>query len=177
MKVIRGFLGALLGVTLAAGGAAHADVRVFDDAGDVSSSVDILRVRVDNGSTRPGQIRVRITHDDLVIGDEITAFLDVRRRDPGPEWKVTGLPAAEWALIRVERWADTGTEVTCGPGRMRIDQDTDVTRVVVPWSCLGTSPRKVRVAVRVTRDDPVARDWAAGPRTFLGWVAPAEPAR
>lgn len=155
---------------LTVGGAASADVAVFDDAGDVTSTVDILRVRVDNGETRPGQIWVRVVQDDMVIGDEVTVFLDIRPRDPGPEWKVVGRPAAEWGLMRIERWKSVGKEFPCAAGAMRMNEDTDVTRVILPRKCIDAAPGKVRVAVRVTRDDPAAVDWAKAARTWLPWV-------
>jgi hypothetical protein len=156
-------------------GGARAEVAVFDDSGDVDSSVDLLRVRVDNGAADPDQVRVRIVQDDLQIGDEVTVFLDTKRRDAGPEWKVTGLPAAEWVLIRTEGWASTAPEVSCASGSMAMHLDTDVTRVVLPRSCLDDlEPGKVRAAVRVFRDDPPARDWARKRRTFLPWVSPGD---
>jgi hypothetical protein len=168
---------AAMSAVLTFGGTASADVAVFDDAGDVPSSVDILRVRVDNGSASPDQIRVRIVHDDLVIGDEVTVYLDLRRRDPGPEWKVTGRPAAEWALLRVERWHGRVQDVPCGAGSVRMNEERDVTRVVLPRTCMAASPGRVRVAVKVTRDDPVAADWAKAFRTFLPWVPVTHPVR
>ncbi|HET7734513.1 MAG TPA: hypothetical protein VFK52_00940 [Nocardioidaceae bacterium] len=176
-KSRRVVAGAAMAAALTIGGPVNADVAVFDDAGDVSSSVDIQRVRVDNGETDPGRIRVRVVQDDLLIGDEVTVYLDLRPRDPGPEWKVTGRPAAEWALLRVERWHGRVRDVPCGAGSMRIDEVRDVTRLVLPFSCLEVSPRRVRVAVKVTRDDPVAADWAPAFRTFLPWVPVSVPDR
>lgn len=156
-------------------GGAHGEVAVFNDSGDVESSVDLLRIRLDNGEANPRQVRVRIVQEDLLIGDEVTVFLDTKRRDPGPEWKATGVPAAEWVLIRTEGWASTQPEVACAPGSMRMHLDTDVTRLVLPRSCLDDiQPSKVRAAVRVVRDDPAARDWARKRRTFLPWVSPSD---
>lgn len=164
---------AIVALSVVATGSAYGDTAVFDDGGDVTSSVDVLRVRVDNGEQERRVVRVRVVQDDLLVGDEVTVFLDTDAQDHGPEWKVAGVPASEWTLLRVETWSSTGQEESCAPGSMRMRLGRDTTRVVLPRRCVGGGDEgALRVAVRATRQDPAARDWAEARRRFLAPVPP-----
>jgi hypothetical protein len=151
---------------------AQADVQRFrDPQGDTRSGVDILSVRVDNSTADRREVRVRIRHDDLRLGHSITVYLDTRPADPGPEFAISGAAGSEYILNRTEGWKNMGRMVPprCGYS-MRINEGTEVTRVIVRRSCIG-EPGRVRVAVRAQRDGTPAIDWAASRRTFLGFVS------
>lgn len=151
---------------------AHADVQRFTDPrNDTSSSVDIRSVRVDNSTADRSAVVVAVQQDDVRIGDSIEIFVDTRPADPGPEFSISGYVASEYVMHHRENWKNPGRMVPfrCGY-RMRINEATDRTRVVMSRNCLG-EPGKVRVAVLVERDASSTHDWAKARRTWLGWVS------
>jgi hypothetical protein len=150
---------------------AEANVRRFSDSrSDTASGIDIWSVRVDNSTKDRSKVRVRIRQDDVTFGDSITVYLDTRPADPGPEFAMYGATASEYSLHHTEWWKKAGKMVPgdCGY-RERIKAGKDITRVMIPRRCIN-KPGKIRVAVRTTRNDPAATDWAAARRAFLGFV-------
>jgi hypothetical protein len=148
---------------------AQADVGRFTDArNDTSSTVDLWSVRVDNSTSAPNKVIVIVRQDDAQPGDSIMIYLDTRRVDPGPEYMIEGYTGSDAFMYHMKRWNGHGRAVPfrCG-WRIRIHERTDITRAVMPRSCLGL-PGSVRVAVQVTRGYPVtSRDWTRTPRTWL----------
>jgi hypothetical protein len=150
---------------------AQADVERFRDArGDAGSSVDILRVRVDNSTIDRSKVVVAVQQKNVRLGDSITIYFDTRRADRGPEYSISAFVDSEYVMNRHEFWGRVGRPVPfeCGY-RLRIRDDRS--RAVIPRRCLGR-PDEIRVAVKAVRTRPAtSRDWARDRRTWLGWVA------
>ncbi len=177
MHPVPGALAALTAVAALLAGtatAAYADVRSFHDADDdTTSPADIRSVRVDNSTAHPGRVAVTVRVDGFgppppSDPDRLDVFVDTRRADPGPEFRLLAVQDA--LLYRVEGWADDGSLVStdCGYSAVR-HRGPARWQVVLPRQCLG-SPGAVRIAVRETTTHPHRDDWAAGRHRFLGWV-------
>lgn len=154
---------------------AVADTRWFSDAkGDVSSSVDVHRVRVINGEPGTPAVRVTIVQEELQPGDVFDVWLDTDKGDVGPEYRASWIADSDsLGLFKVTSFADAGTPVSCPDFRVRGGLGDPRTRsyVFMPRPCLG-NPHPVRVSVRAEREgggSPV-KDWAPGVLHFYGWV-------
>jgi len=155
------------------GGPAAADVRVFRDrSGDTGVGSDVTRVRVDHGGGS-GRVRVATRVGDLSTDDVITLFIDVRRRDGGPEYVVRVQPNSAGPVLRaIERWRGRGAVVRCPRLRARADAfGPDRVAISVPRGCIRR-PGRVRVAVRARFGYPnrVVVDWAPRKHRLFGPV-------
>ena len=148
---------------------AAANMRHFDDpVGDTKAHNDIKWVEVANGGATGKHLVVRVKLGEIEPGDGERIFVDTRAKDPGPEWRMLGWADSEWRLERVENWDSPGTVVAC-PGRVSLTDNRTVGFWRTRRACLGVGD-KVRVSVRMQEDTSPQHDWAAGYRTFLGWV-------
>lgn len=143
--------------------AAAATGTFIDERGETNARSDIRRYvvrhsRVDN------RLSVRIKLSRVILGTELTVFLDSRHHNPGPEWAMTAYPDSEWVIKRVSGWDDNGETVSCS-GSVKY---TESTRPVARWrthrKCLDLG-RYVRVAIRV-HDFGHGVDWAPRRRHF-----------
>ncbi|MEO8107219.1 MAG: hypothetical protein ABI720_07855 [Actinomycetes bacterium] len=159
-------LGLAVLVVLAGALPAQAATVSYDDkVGDTSSRSDIKKVVVDHqGKKNRLTVKVRLTK--VVYGVEFVTYLDTRRKNRGPEWKISGYADSEWGILKVKGWKDKGTP---GPicGRMSYSKSTDVpvARVRIPTKCLKMR-RSVRVSVAMN-DPKNGADWVPRRKTFL----------
>lgn len=140
-------------------------VSFDDEVGDTGSRSDIRRVVVEHVHTAD-RLRVVTRLSKVVYGAELAIYIDSRRRNAGPEWKISAYADSEWALLRVDGWRDDGIPgPTCGRVSYSMDTDRPVAKATVPASCIRLH-RDVRVSVLV-RDVGHGRDWAPDTRRFL----------
>lgn len=188
MRKLRSAVAAILaGAGLLAAGTlpAPADVVRFRDSrhDDPVAVTNIRWVQVDNvGSRLKVVTRVGTISGGPDGGPPWQAlFIDTRRRNPGPEYRVTS--AQDFAMHRVNGWRDEGRYVdptSCG-GRRAIDVryarsgGRAVNRIVVSFrrQCVR-DPQAIRVAshtgVYGSHLQRRGQDWAADRRDFLPWV-------
>lgn len=113
--------------SLLAGSAASADQIIFlDKTGDAPGHIDITRVKVDNGTTQPRYVKVRLTIDRKIHpGNGIRIYYDTNRSNAGPEYLLEGVAQSEYWFRTVPGWTDDGhptasrvvTTDETGPGR------------------------------------------------------------
>lgn len=153
----------------AIGGPADANVRKFNDRrGDAPRSIDIRKVRVDNSTRHRNKVIVRIKQRRLRAGDSVSVYFDTKRKNRGPEFRITAHYASEYSMVRMKTWTKRDKGVTCGYRyRLRM-YASGVSRATVHRKCLG-KPGRVRVAVKTSRDGP-GHDWARAKRRWLGRV-------
>lgn len=146
--------------------AAWAGTVTFDDeVGDTHSRSDIKRVVVEHLHS-DDRLKVTTRLSKVVYGVELAIYIDSRRRNAGPEWKISAYADSEWALLRVGGWRDDGVNrETCGRVSYSKQTDHPVARATLPSSCLRLH-RDVRVAVLI-HDSGHGKDWAPAERTFL----------
>ena len=148
------------------GVALAAAVTINDARGDTNSRIDIRKVVVRHTDDR---LKVKARLNKVVYGVEFAAFLDTRRENPGPEWKLSGYADSEWGITRVKGWNDTGTPgPACGRARFSKDSDPPVAWFRVPNDCLNIRD-KVRVSVAM-KDPGHGVDWVPARREFSRWV-------
>lgn len=154
---------------------AYADDAWFHDAkGDVSSSVDIHRVRLINGAPDRPAVRVTVVQKFLRAGDSFEVWFDTNPGNPGPEFKAGWVANSDsLGLSRVDTFKGAGTAVDCPYFRVRSDEfiPGNASHVLVPRGCLD-NPGKVRISVRAQRDvgQQTLTDWAPQPLHFYDWV-------
>jgi hypothetical protein len=166
-----GLTAAVATTSLLAGSAAGADQRVFlDKTGDAPGHIDITRVRIDNGTTQPRYVKVRLTMDRKVHpGDGIRIYYDTDRSDAGPEYRLEGVAQSEYWFRKVPGWKGDGHRQRCGDYRMKqVQDDLRKVRTSILRSCLE-GPDRVKMSVR-TRDLDGAVDWAPGRRQLFPFV-------
>jgi hypothetical protein len=126
-------------------------------------------VRVHNDK-KEDRFRVTVKTDEIRIGSTLVVFVDKRLANKGPELRMVAVPDSEWALYRVDRWGDKGTErSTCGKVRMSASSKEDVATWRASRDCLG-----LRGAVRVSAKMVDARgrvDWAPKRQHFFPKVS------
>jgi len=126
---------------------------------------------VDNSTADRSKVVVRVIQEDVRDGDNISVYLDTRRRDRGPEYRLAARFGSEYTLARLETWTRATRFLDCRDNiTLNESSSTDRTRVVLPRKCLG-GPGRVRAAVFVERDSGAgSHDWAKARRTWLKWV-------
>lgn len=162
--------GLIFGFALLPGQAANAATTTYlDPSGDTGARSDIRRVQVDN-SRATDLFRVRVRVDRVILGTDVSVYVDLNRKNRGPELRMSAAPDSEWALSRVKGWKDRGKRIAlCGKVRF----STDFKPVVV-WRTTRTCVNlqgKARVAVKL-RDKGHGTDWAPAPRRFYPGVTP-----
>lgn len=165
---------ALIAVSLVATSPAHAQRETFSDPADAAGPVsDIRRVVVNNATTR-NRVAVRADMGAVILGDSAILWLDTKRADAGPEYKVRLYPESDgFTLRRVNSFAGKGHAVRCSGMRLRAAAGQHQTFTwSFPRSCLK-NPGKVRATVRARWlfASRVVIDWAPGYHRFTGWVA------
>lgn len=154
----------LAAILLPAAPASAGDTVFHDPVGDTAARSDLRWARVMNvGSQRLFEVRVGMT--EVVTGVALVVYVDRRPADSGPELKMVAYPDSEWALFRVDRWRDRGTEV---PGCGRVSYSSSTTRPVAVWHATRTCLKlgtQVRVAIRLV-DAGHGTDWLPARRTF-----------
>jgi Family of unknown function (DUF6636) len=154
-------------------GPAEAATKVFhDQAGDVSSGIDVTRVRVDNAK----RLVLTAQHHSLTrhATQSVGYFLDTDRLRPGPEFVVVGgFPGSDWNVFKARGWQAVGWPSTC-PVNMVISYPGDFTRFALARSCLKGNRGRVRVSLFATRknaDGTTAREYMPGHHRFSPWVS------
>lgn len=169
MSRVRTVVLLALVAVLGLGTPALAEVRVFfDAAGDTGSRSDITRVRVDHG----GRIQVTAQVGLLRPGDRYDLFLDTRRADIGPEYRMTAVAHSDTIILaRVDTWWGPGRTLNCPDLTARTRVDTDTVSFGIPRACVGL-PQVIRTALRAKfgfGSDAVF-DWAPAVKRFFGPV-------
>lgn len=145
---------------------AAASTRSFPDAvGDSGASSDIRWVKVTN-SLAQNRFAVKVGLDQVDYDVALVVYVDLRRRNPGPELRMSANADSEWAMFAVNRWGQRGTQTaSCG----RVSYSKSTARPVATWhasrGCLGVGAR-VRVAAKLV-EHGVGVDWAPARRTFF----------
>jgi hypothetical protein len=138
----------------------------YDDrVGETTSRSDIKRVVVDHRHQKERlSVRARLTK--VVYGVEFAVYLDTRRKNKGPEWKIWAYADSEWGILKVRGWNDQGRQgPVCGRASYTKSTDSVVARVTIPTKCLRIRS-SVRVAV-ATIDPRNGTDWVPHRKTFL----------
>lgn len=154
-------------LTVVATAPAEAQIAHFDDpSGDSGSVVDFTRATVAYNKV----LRVAAAYPDstLDIGTRINVWLDTKRADPGPEYRVSMLPNTDFLQITpVERFGGpAGDPVRCRSFRAHADVFDDSNRVWIKMkaTCVD-APSSIRVAVEAKRRGDV--EWIKARNTFL----------
>lgn len=144
---------------------AHADTKSWTDP-----KPNITKVKVKHSDTT---IKITTTTGAVRPGTYLTIYFDTDGDDPGPEFRTDLIPASElMPLMRIEKFGQEGTAITCDGLRGRADVYGPTTMsLTVPRSCVG-NPDRVRVSVRGYFDvkGPNVVDWVPGKKKFTGWV-------
>lgn len=159
------------GLVLGTTGSAQAATSTFEDrVHETTSASDIRWVRVHN-DRQDDRFRVAVKTDEIITGSSLTLFVDRNRKNPGPELRMVAVPDSEWALYRVNKWGQRGTEIaTCGKVRMSASSKRDVVSWRTSRTCIGLEGA-VRVSAKMT--DAMGRvDWAPKKRHFYPKVSP-----
>lgn len=148
--------------------AANADTAVrYERRGDAPRHLDLTKVVVDNGDTRPNLAitRVRVAgklRHGPERGDVVTVWFD-RDRDPKPDLRLAVLVGWEYELTRVHRWNGSGRWADCRRVKAATFREDHGIRIRIARKCLNNRP--VKVAVRTSTAGH--HDWFRARRTFL----------
>lgn len=174
IEAMRRLAAALTAITLAITfpAPASAATQVFRDrVGDVASDVDLVRVRVQNGS----QLVLTSKHVDLSrqAFQSVAFYIDVDGNQRGPEFLVAGgFPGSEWIVRHTRGWRAVGNQQTCR-SNATFAYDRDFVRFRLSRSCLDRDRGHVRasvVAARARADNSSVRDWLGSRHHFSSWV-------
>lgn len=159
-----------VGFALAPSGAATAATSVFEDkVHETKSASDIRWVKVHN-DRQDDRFRVVVKTDKIVLGSSLTIYVDRNLKNRGPELRMVAVPDSEWALYRVDKWGETGRELTtCGKVRMSSFTKRDVAIWRTSRSCLDLLGA-VRVSAKMV-DAKGHVDWAPQRRHFYPRVS------
>ena len=148
--------------------AAAAGVLVVHDLiGDNTSRSDIRRVVINNSAARDRFV-VRVRLDQVVYGADLNVYVDIRRDNPGPEWRMAAAADSEWSLYRVDAFGQLGT-LAKSCGRVSFSKDgPPAANWRAPRACLKVG-HAVRVSVLV-KDPGHGSDWSLDRRVFSPWV-------
>ncbi|MGI8993212.1 MAG: hypothetical protein ACR2FP_02815 [Nocardioidaceae bacterium] len=167
-----GLTAAATTASLLAAPAAIADQRVFlDETGDAPGHIDLTRVKVDNGSSQPRYVKVRLTLDRKIKpGDGLWVYYDTDRSDAGPEYRLSGVANSEYEFYKVPGWTRAGHPQACDDYRMKqVQHDERQVRTAILRSCLR-GPDRIRMSVRTDDVDGTGMDWAPARRQLLPFV-------
>lgn len=154
--------------------AASADTVIrHERRGDAPRHIDLTRVTVDNGDTRPGSaiVRIRVAgtlREGPNDGDVVTVWFN-RDRDPRPDLRLAVLVGWEWELTRVNSWNGSGRWSDCG-ARVESFRDGHGIKIRIARACLNNRPVKVAIRSRTIDDESLYQDWFRARRTFLPGV-------
>ena len=153
----------LLGATTPA----NAEIRQFTDpAGDSGNSVDFTRATVTYNKVL--RVSAAYPQSELELNTLLNVWLDTKRSDPGPEYKVSALADSDFlGIFPVERFGGpTGEAVNCPSFAARVSTFTTLPRVWVKMkaTCVD-APDKVRVAIQARHGGD--SEWIKAPQTFL----------
>jgi len=149
---------------------AHAEKFSIDDPADASGSLtDIYGLSYNHGEEN---LRFVIRVADLRRKGSAgaTLYLDTKPNDKGPEFALgTGLfSGTDYALFRVDGWADTGNGPKNCDYQLRLRYKLDRVVGTISRDCLK-NPATVAAAVKMVdtfdASHPI-RDWAPAKRTF-----------
>lgn len=142
-----------------------ATISYDDTVGETRSRSDIKRVVVEH-QRRENRLSVKARLTKVVYGVEFAVYLDTRRRNSGPEWKISGYADSEWGILKIKGWRDKGRPgPVCGRARYSKSTDAPVARVRIPTKCVKIRS-SVRVAVAMV-DSRNGTDWVPRRRSFL----------
>jgi hypothetical protein len=166
----RALSASVVGAMLAVPGAAHAEVRGFDDPVGDSTSVDISRVRVVHRNAVKVSVRSAVP---LGTGQVYTFWVrtgDGQRSTYRMAFRANS--GFDDALGVVRSFGQRPSRFVPCPGmRARADIFDDApVSLRIPRPCLG-DPTRVRVAVKFEDETTGSVDWAPERRTFTSWVA------
>jgi hypothetical protein len=160
-------------LTLLIAAPAHANTRAFTDRQrDAPRSIDILDAKVNNGDTKPTQVRVQVRFRNINLqgGNGYFLYLDTRPKHPGPEYRYV-VGGSEYEFYRMRTWRNPITALPCRDKvRIHHTAHADTLAFVIPRSCLGDANR-VRISARGATSSPYRQDWAPGFHRFYPWVA------
>ncbi len=163
---------AAVAISLAPGLAlAEADRAAFSDrADDARPTLDIERVRVNNGK----RIVVTTTFDNLrrSFAGGITVYFDTRGPDRGPEYRAAGginAQGSDWQASRIENWRARRAQLLlrCDID-MRVSFRSDKATFDIARRCFSR-PGRIRVAALSTGRQS-QHDWAPRRHRFYDWV-------
>jgi hypothetical protein len=138
---------------------------------------DIAFVRVAN-APRKLHVDTSMHYDRNNRGlERIKVFVDTRRHNPGPEFRLTYVPASDRIVLhRVGRFRISGgTKRWCGGAEAFYGVSARAVHVEIPRWCMrirGERPGAVRVAVRTSSPGGRIKDWMPRSRAFPAkWIA------
>jgi len=159
------------GVVVAAPTAAADKAAFADRPNDARRSIDIERVRVNNGR----RIVAAVRYDNLTRhrSGGLSVYFDTRGPDRGPEYvAIGGLEAAgsDWQVVRVENWRGGNGQVLvrCGSD-FRIKYGRDKATFDIARRCFD-QPGRIGVAAVSNNNRASQRDWAPRRHRFYDWV-------
>ena len=164
--------GALVVILVPGAVPAAADVTVFSDRNnDARSTVDIEKVRVDNGK----RVVVTTTFDNLrkSFAGGLGVYFDIRGPDRGPEYVAAGginAQGTDWQIAQIENWRHGHSQLLyrCDID-MRVSFKKDKATFDIARRCLQR-PGRIRVAAHSTGQRASQRDWAPKRHRFYDWV-------